>query len=388
MKNTNLVLARLNGTAKAAPSLFAAGMVGLLAAALTACSSAPKPATAAYETVRDVAVLTVERATVPALLETPGTVRAAQTAQLSAQLMGNLVAINVREGDRVRQGQVLALIDDAQPRAALDRATAAVNASTQELAAAEADYSLAQSTLKRYQDLFEKKSVSPQEFDEIRTREQAALARRDMARAGQEQARAALQQARTAFDYTRVRAPFDGVITEKRLDTGTLASPGMPLLVMEDTRRFRLESTVDEGEIRYVHLGQSVLVTIDALADQQLQGRVAQIIPAADPASRSFTVKIDLPARPDVRSGLFGRAHFSRGQRDSLLVPRTAVVDRGQLQGVYVLDKDKIAQLRYITLGRPVGSSVEVLSGLEGGERLVAEPGQREFGSKRIEVRQ
>jgi RND family efflux transporter MFP subunit len=360
----------------------------IIAALLTSCSSQPKTAEAATETVHGIAVTTVARATVPDVLEATGTVRAAQSAQLAAQMMGNIVAINVREGDRVRQGQVLAVIDDAQPRAALERATAAVNAANQELVAAESEAALADSTFKRYQDLFQKKSVSPQEFDEIKTRQQAATARRDMARAGQAQARAMLQQAQTALDYTRVRAPFDGVITEKRVDTGALAAPGMPLLVMEDTRHFRLEATVDESEIRHVHLGQAVPVAIDALARQDLPGRVAQIVPAADPASRSFTVKLDLPAQPDMRSGLFGRAQFTRGQRDSLLLPRAAVIDRGQLQGVYVLDQDMIAQLRYVTLGRRVGERVEILSGLESGERVVAEPGERELGGKRIEVRQ
>jgi len=235
--------------------------------------------------------------------------------------------------------------------------------------------------------LYNKKSVSPQEFDEIKAREQAASARRQLARAGMAQAQAARAQAQTTLGYTRVRAPFEGVVTEKRADPGTLASPGMPLLVVEDQRRFRLEASVDEGEIRLVKVGQKVPVTLDSLPGVQFSGRAAQIVPAADPASRSFIVKVELPADARLRSGLFGRAHIARGQRQAILVPQSAVVERGQLQGVYVVGQDQVASLRYITLGQPVGEQVEALSGLQGGERVVAGPGDRELGGKRVEAR-
>jgi multidrug efflux pump subunit AcrA (membrane-fusion protein) len=124
------------------------------------------------------------------------------------------------------------------------------------------------------------------------------------------------------------------------------------------------------------------------LETQQQRGKVVQIVPAADSGSRSFLVKIELPADTRLRSGLFGRAEFSRGNRSSLLIPQTAVVERGQLQGVYVLGQDRIANLRYVTLGKSAGSVVEVLAGLQEGERLVAKPGERDLGGKRIEVQQ
>ena len=161
-----------------------------------------------------------------------GNVRAAQTSLIASQMMGNIVEIRVHEGDRVRRGQVLAVIDDAQPRANLDRATAAELASGKEISAADSDYALAEATYKRYQTLLDRKSVSPQEFDEVKARYEGAQARRDMARAGQSQAKAALDQARTAAGYSRVLAPFDGVVTEKKADVGTLASPGMPLFTV------------------------------------------------------------------------------------------------------------------------------------------------------------
>ncbi len=339
------------------------------------------------ETVSNVSVLVAQRATVPDYVEAVGTVRAAQTSQLASQIMGTITNISVHEGDHVRRGQVVAIIDEAQQRAGVDRATAGLQASQQEIAAAEADYSLAESTLKRYQSLYDKKSVSPQEFDEVKTRFAAAQARRDAARAGRAQAESGLTQARTSFDYTRIRAPFDGIVTAKLVDAGTMASPGMPIVIVEDPTRFRLEATVDESTIGIVRLGATVPVSLDIAADRSVQGKVVQILPAADPASRTFLVKIELPKSPDLRSGLFGRARFSRGQRDSLLVPTSAVLDRGQLKGVYVVGSDQVASLRYITLGRTIDGKFEVLSGLDGGERFVADPGTRELAGYKVEVR-
>jgi RND family efflux transporter MFP subunit len=320
------------------------------------------------------------------LLEAVGTVRAAQTSQLASQMAGSIVEIRVHEGDRVRRGQVLAVVDDAQPRAALDQAAAAENAAGQELAASDSDLALAQSTLQRYQNLYDKKSVSPQEFDEVKARYQAAVAHRDRTRAGQAQAKAALAQAHTSFSYTRIVAPFDGVITEKKADPGTLASPGIPIFVIEGMGHYRLEATVNENDLRFVRMGQQVPVVVDALQNPELKGKVTQIVPAADPGSRSFLVKIELPSDAQLRSGLFGRAQFSRGQRSSFVIPRTAVVERGQLQGVYVLDQNKVAGLRYVTLGKTSGPQVEVLAGLQEGERFVAQPGVLDLSGKRIEA--
>jgi RND family efflux transporter MFP subunit len=375
------------GSASARPSSSKAGLGVLLlaAASLAGCSSEQKTVNAAPETASNVSVVAVHRANMPDLLEAVGTVRAAQTTLISSQMMGNLVEIRVHEGDRVRRGQVLAVIDDAQPRANLDRATAAELASGKEIAAADSEYTLAEATYKRYQTLFDRKSVSPQEFDEIKARYEATQAHREMARASQSQAKAALEQARTAAGYSRVLAPFDGVVTEKKADIGTLASPGMPLFTVEDVRPYRLEATVNESDLRFVHTGQQVPVRIDALGDKESSGKVVEIVPAADPASRSFLVKVELPTDAALRSGLFGRAEFKRGERTSLLIPQSSIVERGQLQGVYVLDTNRIAGLRYITMGKPSGQQVEVLAGLQDGETIVADHAGRDLAGKKIE---
>jgi len=352
---------------------------------LSGCSSERQAKLPSAETVRDVSVLALKRANIPDVLEAVGTVRAAQTSDLASQMMGNIVEIRAHEGDQVHRGQVLAVIDDSQPRAVADRAIAADLAAQQQLVAADSDLVLAESTLRRCQYLYEEKVVSQQEFDEVNARHQAALARRDIAQAGQEQARAVLNEARTSLGYSRIRAPFAGVVTHKKADSGTLASPGMPIFTVEDTRRYRLEVAINESDMRYARTGGQVSIAIEVLQNAELKGKVVEIVPAADPASRAFLVRIELPADTRLRSGLFGRAQFSRGEQPVLLIPRSAVVERGQLQGVFVLDQNKVASLRYVTLGKPSGSEIEVLSGLQGGERFVGNPGERNLNSKRIE---
>jgi RND family efflux transporter MFP subunit len=351
---------------------------------LAGCENERRTAAAAPETVGNVKLFVTQKSLLPDWLEAMGTVRAAQTSQLSSQITGNIVAVQVHEGERVHSGQVLAVIDDAQPRAALEQAMAAELAAEKDVAATESEYALASNTLKRYQQLYEKQTVSPQEFDGVKARWQSTEARRDMARAVLAQMQAALTQTRTRLGYTQIRAPFAGVVTERKADPGTLASPGMAIFTLEDTRSYRLEATVDESESQLARVGERVTVNVDALGSAELAGKVVQVVPAADPGSRSFLVKIELPQEGHLRSGLFGRARFARGQRTGLLVPQEAVVERGQLQGVYVVDAEQIAGMRYITLGRTSGQQVEVLSGLESGERIIAAPGKREFGGKRI----
>lgn len=357
--------------------------------AATGCSSSKaKQQPTQPETVRGLVIYTAENTRVPDFITAVGTVRAAETAQISAQTMGNVISVNVREGDAVTRGQILAAIDPLQAQAGLDRAQAALSAVQHEVAAAQTERSLTESTLKRFETLYQRKSVSPQEYDEVKARYQGALARAEAAQAGEAQARAAVSQATTTLGYTRLRAPFNGVITERKVDPGVLASPGIPLLAIDAIGRFRLEVTVDEANLRYVHIGESIPVTLDAYPDQRLAGRVTQIVPAADPNTRTFLVKIELPSNAVLRSGLFGRASFSRGERDSLAIPRTAVVDRGALKAVYVLDNGQVASLRYVTLSDTSTDHVEVLSGLDVNETIVLSPGDREIAGKRIEVNQ
>jgi RND family efflux transporter MFP subunit len=364
------------------PSLRNGAVLGLLA--LAGCSNETKVIPQATEVVRGVATSVAKTSEVADYLDVPGTVRAIQTSDVASQIMGNITQIQVHEGDRVGRGQVLAMIDQAQPRAGVDQANAAAMAAAKDVAVADSQYGLAETTLRRYQQLYDKKSVSPQEYDEVKARLEAARARREATSANRDQAAAAVKQAQTVLGYTAIRAPFAGVIAAKKVDAGTLAAPGMALFTIEDTARFQLEAPVDESNLAALQKHKAVTVILDALSRAELKGMVSEITPAADPASRSFLIKIDLPADSRLHSGLFGRALIPRGVRKALLIPSSAIVDRGQLLGVFVLSDTGMAQLRYITLGTHRGDAVEVLSGLQEGERFVQAPGTRDLSGKQI----
>ncbi|HLJ40018.1 MAG TPA: efflux RND transporter periplasmic adaptor subunit [Candidatus Acidoferrales bacterium] len=352
--------------------------------AISGCSSDHTVIANTPETVGGLRLFRVQQQTVPDSFEAVGTVRAARAAQISAEVMGRVTAIHVREGDTVRQGETLAVLEDMQPRAGVQQAKAALMAADHEVAAAESERVLAQATFARLKKLYDEKSISPHEFDEINARVQSATARHDAAVSVRSQAAAGLQQASIILDRARIRAPFDGMVTERQVDPGALASPGMPLLTVEATGRYRLETSLDERDLKFAQMGAIVPVRLDSLEGKPLTGKVVQIVPAADPATRSFIVKVELPANANLRSGLYGHAEFSRGQKRAILIPRTAVLEHGQLQSVYAVRDNNLADLRYVTLGRERTEGIEVLSGLSAGDRIVSDPGGRELAGKRI----
>lgn len=378
-------------------------LMSALALATASCGHREEAAAEREPTIVKARVETVAMTPVEEVYEAVGTVRSCTTSILSAKIMGHVLAVLVREGDRVRPGQVLVQIDDREVQAQLRKAEAgwreaesareeierAIRAAESAREAARAHADLAAATFRRYEALFARHSVSAQEFDEARTRYQAAAAeaeraeevlrslraKREQVLAKIEQARADLAAAHVALGHTRVTAPIAGLVTAKSVEVGMLVTPGMPLFTIEDETRYRLEVSVPESQIAAVRPGDSVLVEIDASRSAPLLGRVAEVVPAADPMSRSYMVKIDLPAEKatTLRSGLYGKARFRIGQRRALTIPQTAVLNRGQLTSVYVVEDSGLARLRLITLGKSYGDRVEVLSGLTEGERIVAE---------------
>lgn len=184
------------------------------------------------------------------------------------------------------------------------------------------------------------------------------------------QGRAALEMARVTRDYATLRAPFDGTVAQRLADPGSLASPGVPLLVMEGGN-LQLRAVVPESSLSAVRKGGVVPVSFDA-APGALSGTVAEIAPQGDPSSHTFTVKVNVASGSGVRSGMFGRARFAAGTSRQMLVPASAVIQREGLAYVYVVD-DGYARMRLVTVGSAVGGRVPVLSGLSAGERIVAD---------------
>lgn len=352
-------------------------------ALLAGCHSGNEAQPVAIERVQ-AHVVTSQQQEIPAAVRATGTVHARESAMVAAQVMGRVERVLVQAGDSVRAGQTLAILNDAALRSSVDEARAGVAAAQQEQIAAQSQASLTESTLARYQELQAQKSVSPQEMDEVMRRAEAAEAQLKAARAQTEAAQAQERGAQTMLSYTRLTAPFNGVVTARMADPGTMAAPGVPLLQVDQAGALRLEATVDESLIGSVRLGMAVPVSVDGVG--MMKGVVAEIVPAADLQSHSFTVKIDLPASHQVHAGMYGSAEFANGTRQAILVPRSAVMQNGSLNSAYVLNSNGIAELRAVTLGAPQGDLVEVLSGIAPGEKLVDAPADRDLAGKQIEA--
>ncbi len=382
--------------------------------ALAACGKeSAQPAKAPERrTVRDVTVGTVTTGEVDERAEVMGTVKSRTSTTLSSKIVGKILALHAREGSEVQAGQILVELDDSDIAAQVRRAEArvreaesaipevdrAIAASDAARVAAEAQRDLAASTLTRYQQLLQRKSVAPQEYDQVVARQKAAVAeveravaegqalqaKRQQAQARIETARAELASTQVMQAYAKIAAPISGVVTVKHADVGSLAAPGTPLLTLEDSRRYWLEVAIPDSQAARIRLGQPLAIQIEA-AGISISVPVAEIIPAADPATRTTQVRLDLPASPRLRSGLFGRAWVPIGRRRAIRVAQEAILERGQLQGVYVVGQDNIARFRLVRTGATGLGAVEILSGLTGGELVVVAGAERVSDGARIE---
>ncbi len=360
-------------------------LLGLAAAAVPGCKSGAPERTIAIETVH-ARVVESKQAQAPQMVQATGALHARESATLSAQVMGRVQQVLVREGDSVRPGQTLVVLDDATLKSSSEQAEAAVMAAENQQIAAQTNADLAASTLARYKQLQAQKSVSAQEMDEVTRKAEAAAAQVDALRAQTNAMKARKSGARTMLSYSRVDSPFAGVITARMVDPGALASPGVPLLQLEGSGPLQLHAAVAESVIASVRKAMKIAVSVNSASDADIAGTVSEIVPAADTSSHSFLVKIDLPAMPTFRAGMYATAKIPTGTRQAVLVPRSAIVIRGSLPCAYVLDSNNVAQLRYVTLGASQVNAIEVLSGLSGNERLVDDPADRDFSGKRIEV--
>jgi len=338
--------------------------------------------------ITGVSVATARITDEPVLYEAVGTITAGIRSELASKLLGTVEAVHVREGDLVKKGDPLVLIDPRQVRAGFRGAQAGLSEAKKGLAAARsnrdaarASEKLALATYERYLNLNKDDSVSVQEFDEVEARYRQARAALEQAEAMVEgtvarvnQAEAALATAQINKKDAVITAPYDGIITGKAVDSGDLAKPGTPLLTLETTEGFCVDVVLPETYVDYVKPRQKVSVEIPALRTGLLEGDVCTVVPTADTRSRSFIVKIKLPIYKKVKSGLFARARIPTGSSRKLLIPQAAIVRRGQLTGLYLVDSENVAHFRLIRTGETFVDSVEVLSGLNEGTRYVVDP--------------
>lgn len=329
-----------------------------------------------------------------------GTVRPKKSATLSPQVMGMITGVYAREGNRVKEGALLLTIDDSGMRAnvqaaegMLEEAQRAREEVEAAIGQAESGAELAGKTYNRFKALYEQKIVSQQEFDEVvskyevaKRQHDIALSRRNQAGARVAQAQARLQNARIMLGYTRVSAPFDGVVARKYADPGSMASPGMPLFLIEEAGNFRLEVSIPEGFAWIIREGVACGITIDAAAMKEEGLKVSEVVPELDPATRSFIVKVDLPRIEGIRSGMFGRATFRVGEESVLAVPEGAIIRVGGYQGVYVVGEGNVSRFHMVKTGESFGGMVEILSGLHEGQEVVVSGGENVRDGDVVEV--
>jgi RND family efflux transporter MFP subunit len=367
-----------------------------------ACSDKIEPGTAKKLSplVKGVTVATARMTDQPLIYEAVGTVQAGISSKLSSKLLGTVESIRVREGDRVKKGEALIILDQRQVKdqvhmaeAGLAEARKALNAAISDREGAAAQKKLSFATYERYRDLKEQAMVSAQVFEEKEAGYQQAEASLERAGAMAAAAHAKVKQAEANLAVVSVTekdaviiAPHDGIITAKLVDKGDLASPGTPLITIETTHGFCIDMLLPETYIGYVAPRQKVLVEVPALKTGPLEGNVCTIVPSADQKSRSFIVKINLPIERSVTSGMFARVQVPTGHSRQLLIKRSAIIIRGQLTGLYLVDSDNIAHFRLIRLGKTSGDYVEVLSGLKEGDRYVATPVPALVDGARVEV--
>ena len=298
----------------------------------------------------------------PVTIAAEGVVEAVRQTTLGAQVAGRIIALEVTAGDTVRAGQVLARIDART-------AEQAVTASRSQVAEAQANLANAKRKYERNRDLLAQKFVSQAALDQAEAEYKAAQAQLAAVTANE-------GQAITAQSFTTIVAPYAGVIGATQAELGDMAQPGKPLITIFDPRELRVAATVPQAALATIKLDAPISVEIPAI-DKTVVSTKATVIPLADARTHTARVRLDLPAGERLLPGQFARAFFTTGATRALAIPATALLKRGEVTAVYVVDRDGRPQLRQVRVGESVGNrQVEILAGLSPGERIAANPVQ------------
>ncbi|HOK77495.1 MAG TPA: efflux RND transporter periplasmic adaptor subunit [Verrucomicrobiota bacterium] len=315
----------------------------ILSLAIAGCSKHQPAAQRAPLPTASVSVAKVETGKSIAREEVVGTVRARERATVEPKVSGRIARLNAVLGQAVAAGDVLCELDVREIKARLDQALAQSEQAAKDL--------------ERYANLLKQEAVTRAEYDAMEARSRMAAA--------------AVAEAETMLGYAKVTAPFSGVITRKLADVGELASPGRPLVEIENPNDLRVEVDLPESLLKQVRIGAKLQIMQEE-SPSAVEGTVSEVGPSADPMSRTYRVKIDLPKESGFRPGQFVRVAVPAGESPRLLVPSRAVIERGQLEFVFVVTNN-VAQLRLVRTAKRTGDSVEIVSGVSAGETVVTD---------------
>ncbi|MGC8504644.1 MAG: efflux RND transporter periplasmic adaptor subunit [Acidithiobacillus sp.] len=328
--------------------------LGFSTLALSACGKNPPQAPATQVSV-SAPVVKVTAQALQAYAEVPASVVADQQVQLSSRLMGYIRNLTVREGQAVQAGQVLFEVDPTDVVGQVQQAQAG-------LAEAESALADARSNYERFKALYAQQAIPEKQWDAVKSQYAMAQARAAAARAGITSAQAQLR-------YARVTAPFAGIIAQKFLQNGDLATPGHPILSIENPAHLQVQCSVSDDLFTRLHVGQSLAVQGDG---QVVQARVLDLVATSDPMTHTHLVKLSLPDNSGLQSGSFVTVAIPTERRTGIVVPASALQDRAGIPGVFVVDAQGLAHYRMVRPGKPVAGGVEILSGLSSGEAVVA----------------
>jgi membrane fusion protein (multidrug efflux system) len=331
----------------------------LLSATLPFCGCGHKTESSAAPTLptATVRVQTVESRKRVATEDVVGTVRPKLCSVIEAKISGRIERMLVVPGQAVKAGELLVQLHAAEIQARSDQARAVREQAEREF--------------RRKETLFKDKTISQSEFDVADS--QLAVAE------------ASVKEAETLLGYFKVVAPFDGLVTAKRADVGDVAAPGKPLLEMEDPTTLRLEADVPEALMGKLSLGDKLSLRVPAIG-AALEGTVGEIAPVADPNSRTFPVKLDLPRTTGLRSGQFGRLAVPVAEVNAIRVPAGAIIVRGQMEIAFVVVNGK-AQMRLVKSGKHLEGETEIVSGLNPGEPIVIEGAAQLLDGQPVEAK-
>lgn len=308
-----------------------------------------------------------------------GTAEPVERARLSTKIMGWVEEIRFEEGDAFKKGDVLVRLRSQDLEAKRAQAEAAISAAT-------VHFQNMETNLKRIENLFAKKAATQKELDDMRSAYAAAKAQKIQA----EKMKVEVDE---ILKYSNIRAPFSGIVGRKMVQEGDMANPGMPLLEIENPQKMKIVAKVPENEVGRLQVGMPVWVHVGASQlgtdGKNIRGKLDKIVPAADPMSRQFDIHV-LVDNSDggIKSGMFARVAVGHEASSALLVPGQAIFKRGQLEGVYVVDAEMKAHLRWIRSGSAYEDQIEVLSGLNPGERVVIEGMSQLADGQSVEVTQ
>lgn len=314
-----------------------------------------------------------------AAVQYPAIIQAKERADIGTKIPGRVKVIHVDEGQRVRAGQLLLELAGGNVEAKLAQAEAAV-------AEAIAHYEHSKKDLERFEGLFKSKTITEKELENSQLGFRSAKARKLAA----EQAQKEVEE---LFEYVRPTAPFPGEVVRIFVDVGDLVSPGQPMIVVEDTRQLEAVVKIPESEIKDISVGLPVKLIIPAStkdkSDQIVETEITQVVSSADPMSHQYEVRSVISNTDDLfRSGMFARLAIGKSESETLVIPKTTVFTRGQLEGVYTIDSENRARLRWIRTGRKYGDQVEILSGLQPGEMVITDAHVELIEGDRVEVKQ